>query len=152
LTASGLQPSPSLIETGITPRQGALPGLGVSLDWLVFGAEGASKGVELIADRACNKASRLFAETLLKYHHANKGPVIQGERILNLKPEAWGEYFGEFASEQAASMLSEGVTLEELLRWKQQETELSREMFLDMIEERLPEALSSTKAAFRGRP
>ena len=33
-------------------------GLCVSLDWLVFGSEGASEGAELIAERACHALSK----------------------------------------------------------------------------------------------
>lgn len=113
-------------------------GLGVSLDWLVFGAEGASKGVELIAYRACNAATQVFAETLVRHSLDGAEPVIKGERILNLKPEDWALYCADVAGKEAARMLSEGVTLEELLLWRQRQAERSAELFVEMVEELAP--------------
>lgn len=110
-------------------------GLGVSLDWLVFGAEGASKGTRLIAERACNVAVKRFLEMLLREHHARGGRIIENERILRFRPEGWAQFLGDQAGDLAASMLAEGVSMEELLVWQQQQNEIAKEVAGEVMEE-----------------
>lgn len=124
-------------------------GLGVSLDWLIFGAEGASKGVQLVAERACNIVARRFAEKLLAEYHAKNGRIVEGERILNLKPEALAHWLGSLAGDEASAMIVNGVSLEELLLWQRRQQELAGEHFDDMVNELLPDVKWPPKAGLK---
>ena len=117
-------------------------GLGVSLDWLVFGVTSASENIELIVDRAADHVVNLFAETLLRYNREGRADLISSERILNLSPEEWAADLGQRAAEQANAILAEGVAKEELLRWraarKERMTELLRDRFDELTEQQAP--------------
>jgi transcriptional regulator with XRE-family HTH domain len=115
-------------------------GLGVSLDWLVFGAEGSSPSVELIVERASHAAGRAVFETILREFYAKSGAIVSGERILNLTPEAWAGVVGDYAKDEASKMIGEGVTYEELLVWREKMHQRSHELYTDMISELLPDA------------
>jgi transcriptional regulator with XRE-family HTH domain len=114
-------------------------GLGVSLDWLVFGSEGTSEAVGLIVNRSSGYAVRLFAETILREHAAGNAKLIQGERILNMTPEDWAIKLGEIAQEDAVKMTALGITFAELLFWKQAQSQRAHELFRDMIEHLAPD-------------
>lgn len=114
-------------------------GLGVSLDWLVFGSEGASQSVELIVERASYAAGRQCFETILREFHAKDGAIVSGERILNLTPEAWASLVGDIAKAETAKMIADGVTLEELLSWRNKQLERGHALFVDMVSDLLPQ-------------
>lgn len=109
-------------------------GLGVSLDWLVFGAEAASESVELIADRAADHVVKLFAETLLRYQRESPTKIISDRSILNLSPEEWAADLGWRAGEKARELVREGVTKAELLLWKNWQNERAMEILRDRID------------------
>lgn len=108
-------------------------GLGVSLDWLIFGAEFASEGVELIADRAGHHVAMLFAETLLKYHSEGRTDLVTATQILSLSPEEWATDLGIRAGEFAAALVKQGVTKEDLLKWRTANAERARELLRDRV-------------------
>ena len=98
-------------------------GLGVSLDWLVFGAESASKGVELIAERAASHVVQLFVETLIRYGMEGEPNLVRANTVLRLAPEEWAADLGIRAGEKARSLVCEGTTLEDHLEWKHRRSE-----------------------------
>ena len=114
-------------------------GLGVSLDWLVFGSEGTSKTVGLIVNRACGQAVRRMAELIIQENDAGYPKLIAGEQIFNLTPEAWSLSLGEFAQAEAEKQAAQGVTLGELVTWREAQNDRSSELFLDMVEELIPD-------------
>jgi transcriptional regulator with XRE-family HTH domain len=114
-------------------------GLGVSLDWLVFGSEGSSTATGLIVRKASSYAVRLFTETMLREHIAGNHRIISGERILNLTPEQWAIDLGLRAQEEAQSLIASGVTLAELLVWEAAQKERASELFNDMVEQLVPD-------------
>jgi len=114
-------------------------GLGVSLDWLVFGSEGAGKALGLIVNRSSGYAIRLLVETILREHGAGNDKLIVGERILNLTPEDWGIQLGEIAQQEAEKLTSGGITLDELLVWEAAKKERAHELFKDMVEHMVPD-------------
>ncbi len=87
-------------------------GLGVSLDWLIFGEDIAGKGVELFAERAAHHVVRLFGETLIRYHLEGKPAIIDTETILGLAPEEWASDLGMRAGEKAKELVAK------VPRWK----------------------------------
>lgn len=109
-------------------------GLGVSLDWLVFGADTASNGVELIVDRATNDVVILLIETILHHHKIGQPDLLTGEKILNLTPEEWGADMGLRAGEKAKSLIEGGVTKAQLLEWRQSRQERILELLEDRVE------------------
>lgn len=108
-------------------------GLGVSLDLLVFGAETASEGVELIAERSANHVVMLFAETLLRYQREGHLGIVTESEILNLSPEIWAADLGFRAGEKAGELLREGSTKADLLAWKSWQNERVMELHHDRI-------------------
>lgn len=117
-------------------------GLGVSLDWLVFGAPSANEHIELIADRAADHVVSLLADILLRWHREGKADLIAGERILNLSPEELAADLGLRAAEKASSLLAEGTTKEDLLRWRaaraERLTEILRDRFDELAKQKTP--------------
>jgi len=94
-------------------------GLGVSLDWLVFGADFASEGIELIAYRAADHVVTLFAVMLVREFKAGRTDLLTPTSIGTLSPEEWGMSLGNRAGEFAAQLVREGLTREGLLNWRQ---------------------------------
>lgn len=122
-------------------------GLGVSLDWLIFGAAAASESVELIADRTADNVVNLFAETLLHHRREGRPDLITDERILNMSPEEWAADLGLRAAEKARALLTEGVTKEDLLRWRAARSERMTELLRDRFDEL---AKQETRSAEKG--
>lgn len=108
-------------------------GLGVSMDWLVFGAETASDDVQLVADRAAHDVCLLFAETLLHYHREGREDLVTDERILRLTPEEWAADLGMRAADIAKELVARGVTKSELLTWRQSRSERLHELLRDRV-------------------
>lgn len=109
-------------------------GLGVSLDWLVFGADTASESVELLVDRSADHVVQLFAEMLLHHHKDERAKIFNDQTILNLSPEEWAADLGMRAGEKACELVKNGITKEELLTWKHKRTERMFELHRDRIE------------------
>ncbi len=109
-------------------------GLGVSLDWLVFGSEGASKAVELMAYRAAYDNVLKYFEMILREKNAENPRLFIGDRILNMTPEDYATDIGSFVAEQVRDMVSEGVTLSEMLEWERKLKERSSELFKDLLQ------------------
>lgn len=114
-------------------------GLGVSLDWLIFGSEGSSEAVGLIVNRVSGGAVRALAETIVRENYAQNPKLIVGERILNITPEGWAINLGLRAQEEAASLVASGITMQELLSWKAAQDERGQELFKDMVEYLIPD-------------
>lgn len=108
-------------------------GLGVSLDWLVFGAEFASKGAELLVERAAYEVVKTVIETILKYD-ADGVKLIEGGRLLNSLPEEGGFNLASKASEIATEMVQSGITIGELLTWHTQKKDRVWELVMDKFE------------------
>ncbi|PIV72703.1 MAG: hypothetical protein COW55_15830 [Rhodobacteraceae bacterium CG17_big_fil_post_rev_8_21_14_2_50_65_11] len=113
-------------------------GLGVSLDWLVFGADIAGEIVELIADRAANDMVQLFAETLLRYNSEGRSGIIGENEILTASPEEWAADLGLRAGERARELMASGTTKADLLTWKQWRTERMSELLSDRLSAMIP--------------
>lgn len=108
-------------------------GLGVSLDWLIFGAESASEGVELFAERAAHDVVKMFMETLLRYQQEGEPNIVGNGIILRLSPEEWSDDLGWRVGQKARDLVREGLTLEDLLEWKRRRSERARELLHDRI-------------------
>lgn len=112
-------------------------GLGVSLDWLVFGAEAASTGVELIVERATNDVVVMLIETILHYHQIGKLELVTNERVLNLTPEEWAADMSGRASDIAKGLIEKGATKAQLLEWQQARKDRVLELLQDRIDDLL---------------
>ena len=108
-------------------------GLGVSMDWLVFGEEIAGEGVELFAERSAHHVVKLFAETLIKYHLEGRPNIIEAQSVLTLAPEEWASDLGGRAGEYAKELVAKGMTKEDLLTWKHQTSERIAELLRDRV-------------------
>lgn len=108
-------------------------GLGVSLDWLVFGAERAGEGAELFAERAAHEVISLFAETLIKYQIEGNSAVVTPGSIIGLEPEVWAADLASRAGEMARELAQSGTTKEDLLTWKYQRKARLEELFRDRV-------------------
>lgn len=117
-------------------------GLGVSLDWLVFGADSAGEGVELFAERAAHHVVKLFSETLINYHLEGRNPIVSADSILNLAPEEWAADLGFRAGEKARELVAAGTTKEDLLTW--------RHLCLERIQELVRDRVTSLTASATG--
>ena len=109
-------------------------GLGVSLDWLVFGSETASETMALFAERATFEMTKLFAATLLRYHHEGRNLFENSEEILSLTPLEWGHDLGWRAADLVRELVKTGTTKESLLLWQQAIGERSREVLKDRFD------------------
>lgn len=109
-------------------------GLGVSLDWLVFGAEGSSRAIEVMALRAAHDAVLVLMETLLAEYKRQNPEFVVEERILDLTPEHWAQDMAWRVAEDVRKQAEQGVTLEELLNWELRMKARSSEVLRDLIE------------------
>lgn len=119
-------------------------GLGVSLDWLLFGTEVASESLELLADRSTHHVVSLFAETLLHYRREGRLDIVTNERILNMSPEELAADLGTRAAEKVRELLAAGTTKEDLLRWRAARSERLSELLRERIEA-LEESMAQNK-------
>ncbi len=92
-------------------------GLGVSLDWLVFGADGASEPVVLLAERATYDVARLYIETLLRYHSQGR-PLVENGEVLGLETVTAAFDLADRAGDVVKKLIKEGTTKEDLLGWR----------------------------------
>lgn len=106
-------------------------GLGVSLDWLVFGSEFASEGVKLIVERAAHDTVKQLVESILRYHERGDVNLFDHGILLNMETDEWASYFGAEAAEIAAKLISNGVTKGDLLAWRHGREERVRELIMD---------------------
>lgn len=107
-------------------------GLGVSLDWLVFGAERVGETAELLAYRSARDASLPYFEMLVREHH-NGRTIVEGELVFNLTAEECAAGIGETAGARAKQLAADGITKEELLTWHKKHSERLGELVQDMI-------------------
>ena len=107
-------------------------GLGVSLDWLVLGAEFASHGAELLVERVAYDVVKMTIETIMKYEARGQTRLVEGGRLLNMFPEEWGFNIAFEAREIAKKMVEDGVTMEELLTWH----ELKKARIVEMLNDK----------------
>lgn len=112
-------------------------GLGVSLDWLVFGSDFVSEGSDLLATMAATQVSQQYFETLLSHHENGDRLIFEGEEILGLSPEEWAADLGWRVGERAKELTAKGVTLRELLEWKASCQERQKEILQDRLDRRL---------------
>lgn len=94
-------------------------GLGVSLDWLVFGSDAASEPVALLAERAAFDVAKLLTETLLRSHYEGRNLFENEDEILGLEPIEYGSHFGQHAADLVREMVKTGTTKESLLLWRE---------------------------------
>ncbi len=107
-------------------------GLGVSLDWLVFGIGGPSgASTELLVNRSATTASLAVFEAVMR--HLSKGypGIFKDEELLGLSLDGWAAEVGERAMDEARGLLERGVTREDLELWKQSRTERLIELSQD---------------------
>lgn len=112
-------------------------GLGISLDYLVFGAEQTSQRDALLAYKAADTAIRNFLENL--YRHNEVGTEIFGDNTILTQPiELVSSTVASLAQKAAEDMNQRGITTEELLRWevlhKERLTELSNDALAKFLE------------------
>ena len=107
-------------------------GLGVSLDWLVFGAESVSEVSKLIAEMAATKVSRQYFETILRELQKAKVLDPSEEVLFGLSPEMWAGDMGTRVGEAVQDIAAGGITLEELLNWSDRNFERQGELVKDM--------------------
>lgn len=112
-------------------------GLGVSLDWLVFGRDFVGEGSELLAAMAAEELGRQYFEMILRYHHSGELPLVSGEEVLGLTPEEWGADLAARVGQKANELASKGITREELLNWDAQYKDRAREQIGNLTERRL---------------
>ena len=103
-------------------------GLGVSLDWLVFGSDAASEPVALFAERAAFEITKLLTATLLRCHHEGRNLFENSEEILGLEPIEWGSDLGQRAADVVRDLVKSGTTTESLLLWRENVYERAREV------------------------
>lgn len=115
-------------------------GLGVSLDWLVFGTEFASEGSELLAAMAAERVILQYFETLLWHHHAGDRAIFDGEEILGMTPEEWAQDVGFRVGAAASELASKGITRQELLEWRNASKERGSEILRSKIARHLESA------------
>lgn len=108
-------------------------GLGVSLDWLVFGSERAGQRVELFAERAAYDVVKLLAETLIRVHCEGRTLISENGQLLGLDPEEWAADLAMRAAESAKNLAADGVTEQSLLTWRHQRLERIQELLSDRI-------------------
>lgn len=106
-------------------------GLGVSLDWLVFGSESAGESLELFVDRAAYEVVNKFAETLIRYKLEGRSDLIGETSILGLTPEEWAADLGLRAGEFATELLRDGTSREQLMVWQHARTKRAWELLRD---------------------
>jgi len=90
-----------------------------------------------------------MAELIVQENDAGNPRLIAGDRILNLTPEAWSLSLGEFAQEEAEKLAAQGVTLGELVTWREAQNDRSREMFLDVVGELVPALSEVARKTFK---
>ena len=119
-------------------------GLGVSLDWLVFGADAASEPIELIADKAADTIARMFFTGILRLgkDKQKRESFFSAEALMGLTPEEWAADIGLRAGEEAAKLIQEGTTRAELSFWREARKERMVELLSGRIER---EALTRTE-------
>lgn len=93
-------------------------GLGVSLDWLVFGSDSASEPIALFAERATFEVTKLLVETILRHYQEGRSLVDNGEELLGLAPIEWGLDLGGRAADLVRELSQLGTTKESLLSWR----------------------------------
>ena len=106
-------------------------GLGVSLDWLAFGADFIGNGSELLASVAAERASLSYFEMFHRFATSGERPIVDGEDLLGLTPEEWAQALGYDAGEKAQELAKQGVTREELLIWKAASKDRGAELLND---------------------
>lgn len=116
-------------------------GLGVPLDWLVFGDEQVSRHTELLAGRAAHDAVLRIFEGIIRHHLEGDG-TIQGERLCGNKPEEWAILAQDMVTREIGDLIARGVNLDELRRWMTALRARSAELLHDRVDallERHPE-------------
>lgn len=108
-------------------------GLGVSLDWLILGAESAGESVDLLVERSAYEVVTMMAETLIRYHLEGRSNLVSETAVLGLTPEEWAADLGMRAGEFAVDLLRNGTSREQLLVWKSARTE----RVLEILRERM---------------
>lgn len=109
-------------------------GLGVSLDWLVFGIGGPSgASTELLVNRSATVASLTIFEGLMKQLSKSHPGIFENEELLGLSLDGWAAEVGERAMKEAQNLLEHGITREELELWKQSRTERLIEITKDKV-------------------
>lgn len=103
------------------------------LDWLIFGAETAVEGSEIIADRAAQHVVSQFGETPRRYNAEGYRNMVTCSAIPGLSPEDCATDLGMRAGEFAAELLKQGASRERLLTWRQARTERAQELLRDRV-------------------
>lgn len=99
-------------------------GLGVSLDWLVFGiGDPSGASTELLVNRSATVASLMILEGLVKHLSKSHPGIFQNEELLGLSLDGWAAEVGQRAMDEARNSLEQGVTREDLELWKQSRAE-----------------------------
>lgn len=113
-------------------------GLGVSLDWLVFGAENFSQSSKLLASKAATQIAQDVFGAILRHLQEEGSVSSKSESLCGLTPEMWAVDLGQRIGTAAEELAAAGVTLEELLLWEQRNYERAGE-FLKGLADRFIE-------------
>lgn len=108
-------------------------GLGVSLDWLVFGSDNSVETHALMTQRATYDAVFMLLENLIQYQSSSPESVISKDTILNVSPEELAADIGLRVKEAVQSMVESGVTAEELLLWRERNKDRLIEIVTDRV-------------------
>lgn len=109
-------------------------GLGVSLDWLVFGSEPASSLASLIAQRASTEVSRAVFEAMHRMARTKEQAVQDGDRLFGMYPEQWAAEVGHRVKDQVAGLVASGETHDTLSHWIGRDNERQSELTSELIE------------------
>lgn len=123
---------------GIDALASIASGLGVSLDWLVFGSEVAGADANRLVRLSAQAAALAVFRGLLTLHRDGKTIEISDETILHLTPEEWAAEIAFDAGERAKNIATAGTSRENLI--------VAERVFQRALVERVTERLNAPVA------
>lgn len=109
-------------------------GLGVSLDWLVFGEEVAAETTGLIAHRASTEVAANVFEGLHRIAQSGQKSPVEGDRFYGLYPEQWAAEVGHRVLARARELAASGESRDALRHWLGRSDERLNEVFTEWFE------------------
>lgn len=106
-------------------------GLGVSLDWLVFGREFAGDAVRLIATKAAASVAQSYFEMVVREYQQKGNKIFEDNLIVGMDPQFIAYDLASRVGTLVKEMARDGVSKEELLRWEAAFSERLLEHFKD---------------------
>lgn len=100
---------------GIDALAAIATGLGVSLDWLVFGSEVAGNDASRLVRLSAQAAALALFRAMLSLYRDGKTIEITDETILGMTPEEWAAEISTDAGERAGGLAAIGASRESLI-------------------------------------